>query len=101
MFCPSLLELPVVPLSITSRGMVHLENSGFSDMEVSYRLPQHCPVDLAVTFPEGRQVPQFVGTAVKHHARDFFVSSLAEAVKRDGGVYLAPWVAFGLFKLQY
>lgn len=31
----------------------------------------------------------------------YFVSSLAEAVKRDGGVYLAPWVAFGLCKLQH
>ena len=33
-----------------------VENNGFSDMEVSYRLPPHCPVDVAVSFPEGRQV---------------------------------------------
>lgn len=50
------VELPVVPLSVTSRAMFQVTNSGFSDMEVSYRLPQYCPVDLAVAFPEGQQV---------------------------------------------
>ena len=55
-FTKSPVELPVVPLSVTSRAVFMVENNGFSDMEVSYRLPPHCPVDVAVTFPEGRQV---------------------------------------------
>lgn len=46
----------MVPLSVTSRAVFMVENNGFSDMEVSYRLPQHCPVDIVVSFPEGRQV---------------------------------------------
>ena len=55
-FTKSPVDLPVVPLSVTSRAVFMVENNGFSDMEVSYRLPPHCPVDGAVTFPEGRQV---------------------------------------------
>lgn len=55
-FTHSPVELPVVPLSVTSRVTFMVENNGFSDMEVSYRLPQHCPVDIVVSFPEGRQV---------------------------------------------
>lgn len=60
-FTHSPVELPVVPLSVTSRAIFMVENNGFSDMEVSYRLPQHCPVDIVVSFPEGRQV-SFLGT---------------------------------------
>ncbi len=52
----------MVPLSVTSRAVFMVENNGFSDMEVSYRLPQHCPVDIAVSFPEGRQVRALMPT---------------------------------------
>lgn len=55
-FTHSPVEFPVVPLSVTSRAVFYVNNNGFSDLEVSYRLPQHCPVDIAVAFPEGRQV---------------------------------------------
>lgn len=58
------MELPVVPLSVTSRAMVYVINSGFTDMEVSYRLPQHCPVDLAVAFPEGQNVRAMLNATV-------------------------------------
>lgn len=63
-FSRSPVELPVVPLSVTSRAVFFVTNAGFSDMEVSYRLPQHCPVELAVAFPEGRQVKNGANVSV-------------------------------------
>lgn len=50
------MELPGVPLSVTSRAVVFVENNGFDDIKVSHRLPKRCPVDIAVAFPDGCQV---------------------------------------------
>ncbi|CAM9334154.1 unnamed protein product [Discosporangium mesarthrocarpum] len=47
--------MPVVPLHLTSRATFHVINRGFTDMEVTHRLPLHCPVDMAINFPEGEE----------------------------------------------
>ncbi|CAM9417792.1 unnamed protein product, partial [Hapterophycus canaliculatus] len=93
-FPHSPVDLPVVPLSVTSRAVFMIENNGFSDMEVSYRLPQHCPVDIAVSFPEGRQL----GAGVERipvelsfrSAKPVSLSCVLDVFDADGGHYPLP-----------
>ncbi|CAM9172605.1 unnamed protein product [Choristocarpus tenellus] len=54
-FSATEVVMPVVPLSITSRALIHIVNNGFTDMEVTHSLPLHCPIDLVVRFPQGKQ----------------------------------------------
>ncbi|CAN0397215.1 unnamed protein product, partial [Ectocarpus sp. 12 AP-2014] len=93
-FTHSPVELPVVPLSVTSRAVFMVENNGFSDMEVSYRLPQHCPVDIAVLFPEGRQlgagVEQIPVELSFRSTKPVSFSCMLDVFDADGGHYPLP-----------
>jgi hypothetical protein len=48
--------LPTVPLGVTSKVAFQVFNQGFADMELTHRLPQHCPVSIAVHFPDGKRL---------------------------------------------
>ncbi|CAM9548186.1 unnamed protein product [Chrysoparadoxa australica] len=48
--------IPTVPLGVTGKAQFQVLNNGFSDMELSYRLPLRCPVALDVNFPDGKQL---------------------------------------------
>ena len=48
------VTLPTVPLGVTSRALFYAINCGYDNLELTYRLPLHVPVQIEVSFPEGK-----------------------------------------------
>ena len=57
------MELPPVPLGVTSKVLFYIQNHGYDNLELKYKLPadtQKIPLEL--NFPEGRMI----GIAKQH-----------------------------------
>jgi hypothetical protein len=46
--------MPVVPLNVRSRVQFWVTNNGFSSLELIHKLPSFVPVQVNLTFPEGK-----------------------------------------------
>lgn len=50
------IELPPVPLNITSRALFYLYNNGYNALTIKHRVSPNIPLNLEVTYPDGDQI---------------------------------------------
>ena len=55
-FSQQLVELPNVPLGITSRATFTLFNNGYNSLNIRHRVSPNIPVSLDISYPDGQSV---------------------------------------------
>ena len=55
-FSKQMVELPTVPLGVTSRAAVTVFNNGYNSLRMNYKVSPNVPVPLEITYPDGNEV---------------------------------------------